>query len=331
MTKGVYFYVPTVPSDPQKMDHVTECLAVGLHRLGVPLFCNIETPHSRQRDLKAMGSHLYVMNVTEKNYSPTLMKAFESFAAPHKVILCMADIAGIIFTPDGLPSLMTHENQFRRVRGRRIPWAFGLSERTLQETAPEVPFDQRKNVIIRNFRPSGNQEVRNALDLMLLDHLQDHFTIDREINANHNERLLSSLGCLAYGGSFSDDLTKNPYFAAQPSVKSVFDQITFRQPVAIVRWDSWRWWESLAAGCLTFHLDFDKYGFALPVMPKAWEHYIPIDLADPKGTVDRLMAERPRWAGIAANGRQWARTHYSCEAAARRLLDYVEHNVLFPA
>jgi hypothetical protein len=99
----------------------------------------------------------------------------------------------------------------------------------------------------------------------------------------------------------------------------------------IIRWDSWRWWESLAAGCLTFHLDFERYGFHLPVMPRAWEHYVPIDLADPKGTVDRLMAERPRWAAIAASGRTWARTHYGPEAVARRFLDHCEAADFFGA
>jgi hypothetical protein len=90
--------------------------------------------------------------------------------------------------------------------------------------------------------------------------------------------------------------------------------------LVVVRWDSWRFWESLAAGCLTFHLDFEKYGFLLPEMPMPWKHYIPIDMADPVGSVERFMDSRSRWSEIAHGGREWALKHYSPTACARRLL-----------
>ena len=88
-----------------------------------------------------------------------------------------------------------------------------------------------------------------------------------------------------------------------------------------MRWDSWRFWESLSAGCLTLHLDFNKYGFLLPEMPIQWQHYIPIDMEDPVASVDRFMASRLRWAEIAESGRQWAIEHYCPAACARRFLE----------
>jgi len=94
----------------------------------------------------------------------------------------------------------------------------------------------------------------------------------------------------------------------------------FESPLVITRWDSWRFWESLSAGCLTLHLDFEKYGFQLPEMPEAWKHYIPIDLADPVGSVDRMMEVESRWEEIANTGRLWAIANYGPEAVAHRLL-----------
>ena len=50
------------------------------------------------------------------------------------------------------------------------------------------------------------------------------------------------------------------------------------------------------------------------------EHYIPIDMADPLGSVERFMDSRSRWAEIAHGGREWALEHYSPVSCACRLL-----------
>lgn len=336
MKDGVYFYIPTTAQKPQKMDHTAECLAAGLHSMGFPLFSNVESPYTTQKDLRKVGRHIYVLEVTDENYSPQLMQAFEQFAVPHKVITSKADRTASIFTPDGISALMTHENKFRRVRGRRIPWGIGLTHRAMRETEAIGPFEEREDVILRNFRPTPNQGVRDSIDLMLLGHLEKHFKIDRSIDqndkftSNHLQRLIDYKACLAHGGNIEPNLMPHPYFAKQEVYQKLAQHITYHQPVVIIRWDSWRWYESLAAGCLTFNLDLEKYGLVLPIMPTPWEHYIPIDYEDPKGMVDRLMAERSRWAEIAANGREWVRTHYSPEAAAQRFLDFAAHGILFP-
>lgn len=320
-THGVYIFVPTMPQHPKTMDFACECIVSGLNCLEVPVFSNVEALGVTQRELGLIGHYLYVFNVREETYSELLMGGVEAFASPHKLILSMADTNGILLTPSSVPSLMTHENKFRKIPGNRLPWAFGLSARKMDITAPEVPFEERKNTVIRNFRASRNQQVRNVLDLAFVSHLENHFTIDRRVGDDHFERLKNSVGCLAYGGSFDENLVSNPYFANLPRYQKLYANVIYHQSPVILRWDSWRWWESLASGCLTFHLDFEKYGFLLPVMPRAWEDYIPIDLADPKGTVDKLMDQRSRWAEIAANGRSWARTHYSPKAVAQRLID----------
>jgi len=267
---GVYFFVPTVLIRPQKMDFTCECLVSGLTELGVPVFSNVEAPNCVQRDLGRMGSHFYVFNVTELNYSGALLKGIAEFESPHKIIVSMADTNSVIFTPEGIPSLMTHENKFRQICGTRVPWAIGLSENAMNLTAGGISFEQRKEVILRNFRPSRNQDVRRMLDLALIGHLEKHFMVDSEVSGNHFEKLSTYVGCLAYGGVFDEALISNPYFAALPKYQAIASHVTYHRNPVIVRWDSWRWWESLAAGCLSFQLDLEKYGLLLPVMPQPW-------------------------------------------------------------
>lgn len=94
----------------------------------------------------------------------------------------------------------------------------------------------------------------------------------------------------------------------------------------VLRWDSFRLWESFAAGCLTVHLDFDKYGFALPVRPEPWTHYVPIDLDDIAGSVTALMDRESEWAAIADAGWAWALEHYAPKPTALRVLsDMLAH------
>ncbi len=326
---GVYFYIADGPFKPANEHYVSACLIAGLGRLGVPIFSNLEIAGATLSELKSMGRHLYVFDITDQTTSSTLMSAITQFASPCKIILSRADQCAGIITPETVPAFMCHENRFRTICGRRLPWAFGLSDAIMTATAAGLPFEQRTPTLIRNFRPSLNQHVRNMLDLSLVGHLEKHFTIDRKISPDHHDRLMRSTGCLAYGGAFDENLSLNDHLVTNDTLRTFYAYITFHQPVTIVRWDSWRWWESLAAGCLTFHLDFEKYGFVLPVMPVAWKHYIPIDLADPKATVERLMDERPRWPEIAAQGRFWARTHYSPEATARRFIYHVTSDDLF--
>jgi hypothetical protein len=90
-----------------------------------------------------------------------------------------------------------------------------------------------------------------------------------------------------------------------------------------VQWDSFRFWESLAAGCLVFNLDLERYGAELPVMPENWEHYIGINLERIDEAIDRVRSEPESLARIAEAGRLWALEYYSPRAMAGRFLELV--------
>jgi hypothetical protein len=84
------------------------------------------------------------------------------------------------------------------------------------------------------------------------------------------------------------------------------------------------------AGCVTFHVDFDKYGIQLPVMPQNWRHYIGIDLDNIHDTVDRITDKPEILETISKEGRQWAIENYAPVPTALRFLEmlgcYIQQN-----
>ncbi|TVQ02372.1 MAG: glycosyltransferase family 1 protein [Balneolaceae bacterium] len=91
----------------------------------------------------------------------------------------------------------------------------------------------------------------------------------------------------------------------------------------ILQYDSWRFWESLASGCVTLHADLEKYGAILPVMPKNGKHYIGIDFSDLNNSLKRVE-ELHKYEEIGFNGRKWVLEHYSPEKIAKRFLNLIE-------
>jgi hypothetical protein len=95
------------------------------------------------------------------------------------------------------------------------------------------------------------------------------------------------------------------------------------RPRRAIQWDSFRFWESLAAGCSAFNIDLAYYGVTLPVMPTNGEHYFGVRFDSVDEMVERLHADPASLERVAAAGREWAIAHYSPAALAQRLLDWV--------
>lgn len=311
--------------------YVSFCLAEGLNDLGIPVHANVscQAPdisnfHFTATDPEQLySSALIVLDLNKleaemANGSICLDLPFERC-----VILAMNDALANFAPPPDTPLFCTHENRFHTLPGFRIPWAFGCSSRILQKL--QQANRPRVRRFIANFRPTFAQPVRQALDLCLVDHLKRIVEVDSTLSDpgrwgdQHFEKLSTSIGCLAYGGYFTQDMHKTPYLAERlPPAKAQFHRDT-----VVLRWDSWRFWESLAAGCATVHLDFEKYGFMLPVMPVNGVHYIGIDLENISATVELLAGPTEPLRKIGEQGRQWAITNYSPLAVAKRFLNYI--------
>jgi hypothetical protein len=318
---GITFFLTEGEFHPDRVHYAENCLATGLREMGIPLYANVDHPLFRKRDPSEFRDGLVLFTLTQKTAGNALTQGIRQFKGDYKFILSLSDTNSTTLTPANIPSLMAHENRFMKFAGPRFPWQFGLSNEMIASGAGAPYFSQRQRTLLRNFRPSGNQSVRDALDLALVPHLEKSFRIDAEIDAgNHFDRLKNDIGCLAYGGNFARNPMNNPFYAQNPAYVEFNRHVTYLAEPFVIRWDSWRLWESFASGCLTFQLNFEKYGLALPVNPTPWVHYIPVDFADPQGTAEKLLALEPHWRDIAEAGRRWAIDNYAPKPTAQRFL-----------
>jgi len=240
--------------------------------------------------------------------------------------------------------LRTHYNRDTRYPANVVPWAYGLSERIVAATQPAVP--ARRWEIVANWRHTANpHSLRLAVERSLLPRLREVMPIDearehpdeppadalqrlwwRETGRRHwpayYDRLRGTAACACFGGYF---VTHRPR-AKESLVSRLLKRTltaTHGHTYLVSQWDSWRLWESFAAGCATVHVDLERYGCVLPAMPANWEHYIGVDLARPGAALDRVRDDPGIIGRVGAAGRRWALAHYGPAATARRLLDLV--------
>lgn len=337
LSRGVYFHAVG-----GKLTHNAGCLVEGLVDLGIPAYLSAGELTSRPVSMPLAGVDTaamvsppysdfsaYVIDISHTN----CVSPFEGVDAGRLIYLNQSDVATFCETPAAAPMFVTHENRFISKGGRRMPLAFGLSKSLIAATAQRPAFSSRKRQALRNFHPTLNQSLRALLDLTYVLRIEAHMPVDRRILSPgaYVDSLLNSTGCLAYGGGFYSPIMDNPWFAKNaPDLIATHHFPRVDAPAFVLRWDSWRFWESLAAGCVTVQLDFEKYGLALPVMPKAWEHYVPIDLDDIAGSAEALMDRAAEWEGIAERGRAWALAHYAPAPTAQYVLATALDNVLGP-
>lgn len=223
------------------------------------------------------------------------------------------------------------------------PWAFGLSARVIQELAEPISFADKQASVLVNFRHKKfTHSLRRYIQKHFVPQLGECFRVDtsaddptvvepdpyhylqwvqtgRRHYPNYYHRLKNSAACACFGGFFlapnlADAQDSTAYYSAK-----LIDKLGIKTN-RIGQWDSWRLWESMTAGCVTLHVDFEQYGFELPVMPENWKHYVGIDLDNLESAI-AIMREQPELlAQIAVAGRSWAIEHYAPKPTALRFL-----------
>lgn len=240
--------------------------------------------------------------------------------------------------------LRTHYNAATRYRDNFVPWAYGLSERIVNATSGNGASAPRRWEMLANWRHTAHPHSlrldveRNALPRLaeLLPVNRAHEDLDhaprqpaeqmwwRETGRRHwpayYERLRSSAACACFGGNFVTPWPLAKESLLSRGLKAVLAASRMRTHL-IAQFDSWRLWESWAAGCATFHVDLERYGCILPVMPVNWTHYVGLDLDRCDDAIERLRADPSIVTRIGAAGREWALANYGPAATAQRLLD----------
>lgn len=274
----------------------------------------------------------------------------EPFAVPHhKYRTVFIDSADGWRTPalseysHGIDLVLKCHCSSRFKYGRNVlPWAFGLSSRVLNALKPPGSFSGREKTILNNFR--SFHSVRQFANNRFLPYLEPTLKIDSSVETETPDgaydrlmweqsgrrhypayygRLSRSAACSAFGGYFVPAFSSSLDSLALRAAYRVIAK-THLKTRSVAQFDSWRFWESLAAGCLTFHVDLSLYGCELPVMPRNGEHYFGIDLKMPKREAERILEREPSFETIAASGRRWAVENYTPEATARRFQKCLE-------
>jgi len=137
--------------------------------------------------------------------------------------------------------------------------------------------------------------------------------------SSYYKRLSQSVACACFGGFFVASCPKRQRHPLNRLLKRLITKGGLRTST-VEQWDSWRFWKALAAEAVAFHIDLEKYGAVLPVMPTNWKHYIGIDFDNVEAAIARITAEPELLEKISAAGREWVLEHYSPVPTALRFL-----------
>jgi hypothetical protein len=353
---GVYFFLrPYLCPEDAGYQHRSVALAEGLGELGVPVYANIDywktaeggflfraDPRVRPEDCDVVAAE-HVFFDAEGDLPAPFLAPSRSYRTVYIDgsdgwrTLAMGRYA------DADLVLRCHYNRRFEYGPNVRPWAFGLSRRMIGalEALGDGDWARRDPAVLSNFRANHPVRSRANRDFLPLigDLLRVDSTVDSMLPEGASDRLLweqsgrrhypayyrrlaQSAACAAFGGYFVPSFSRSLNSLALRLAYKVISKARLGTGT-IAQFDSWRFWESLAAGCLTFHADLDKYGCAFPVQPENGRDYLGIDLSRPRAEAERVRALAPSFAAIAAEGRRWALDHYSPAATARGFLELV--------
>lgn len=235
-----------------------------------------------------------------------------------------------------------------------VPWAMGLSHRVISYTNEALPWNQRQRDVLVNFNASHPyiHSGRALMDRCFTPKVGKLFRVNPErdnlqgqpddpvdrlfweqTQRRHSRSFYKRLGRSMAVSAFCGELIppspfRPPYMAGGGRARllrrlfDVLEQVDTRPP-RLIQWDSWRFWEGLAARCLVFNFDLPHYGVQLPVMPENFVHYVGIRPETVDETLDRLAADPGLAERIARQGHEWAMQHYSPAATASRFIALV--------
>ncbi|MEA5550926.1 glycosyltransferase [Anabaena cylindrica UHCC 0172] len=359
----VYFFCLPREEDEgrDQFQHLFICLAEGFRELGISFFSNInywqELPEKQEylfrHDPDITPDDCSVVVFSNNWFNNNYPLPDNLFHANRKYLTVYLDGNDNDKDYNKLPEyrqfdfiFKTHYNRHLNYLDNFYPWSFGLSQRILQELSAVPNFQDRNKQILVNFRHwRTGHPVRNISSHLLMPQISNIWQINNSVDNQANfsteayhhlhwlqtgkrhyptyyNRLKNSTACACFGGFFVPAWLKNSGGLINRNIQRLMTKLRLKSNT-IVQWDSWRFWESLAAGCVTFHVDFEKYGIFLPVMPVNWQHYIGIDLDNVQAAIDRIVDEPEILEKIALQGRSWALQHYSPVPTALRFLETV--------
>jgi hypothetical protein len=242
--------------------------------------------------------------------------------------------------------LKCHFNKKYHYPRNFYPWQFGVTNRILNATQP-LPFEEKEKQLLLNFRQK--HQLRDSLNKMILPVFEQYMEIDRTVenfspddlsgsdllyykqtNARHYpqyyQRLGNSMFCAAYGGVFAISWGNYNKYTARIA-REINNIIPIFEYDRVRQWDSWRLWEAWTAACCVVHVDLEKYGCMLPVMPENGKHYIGIEALGSLDKLEKLLKDEQRIREISEEGRNFVLENYLPKNIVQRLIDLIDFNL----
>lgn len=361
----VYFFCCRPEPNWASFQHNLICLGEGLRELGIPFYSNTDywqlssetgeylfqhNPEIAPDDcsIVVLGNEWFTMG------HPFPESLFHSNRSYTTVFIDSSDGENTISRSPLFRQFdfifRTHFNQKFVNPSNYHPWAFGLSNRILTSLKDPISFHQRKNVMLVNFRANKHpHSVRKFIYKNFLTYSQDIIPVDSSTDWGNEEplndydalqqlqtggrhfpayykRLRESAACACFGGFFVSPVPRDQSLLLSRLLKRCLAMSNFKSN-RIVQWDSWRFWEALAAGCVAFHIDLEKYGALMPVMPQNWKHYIGVDLDNIDEMADKFIRNPETLELISFEARQWALEHYSPIPTTLRFLETIHRKL----
>lgn len=237
--------------------------------------------------------------------------------------------------------LRCHSLELYRRQSNVVPTAIGITSRLAKATAPRG--EERTEAAVWNFRHTkfahntrqwADRKIRPLLESRYkINRIQDTQSVedteyDRLMQAQTDRKhfpsyfrdLRTSIVCACFGGWFILPVrqTEASNFSLQTRA------LIRRLPIitgAVQQWDSFRLWETFAAGTAVLQFDMEKCGFLTGgPLPKPLEHYVPVSLSNPEKSLQPILEDRSLLLRIGAAGREWAFANYGPESIVRRAL-----------
>ncbi len=359
--KTIFFYcVQPTSVDNAAYHHLAICIAEGLKKLGIKFYSNINYWRLSPNQEEYLFNH--DPHVTPNDCSVVVLSLpwlFQTESLPPELFNKSRKYRTVYLDrQDGLKTfswrsefrqfdfiLKTHYCFNHRYPSNFHPWAFGFSERMIEEASRAAAnHSERVDKILVNFRNKRNAHtVRKKFYHDILPELRELFLIDDQIDQlreppdddrqkllwyqtgkrhypQYYDRLSYSKACACFGGYFVGPWPRGKGNYLSKLQERLISALGFMTQ-DIVQWDSWRLWESFLSGCVTFHVDFELYNFQLPVMPENWRHYVGVDFRYPKQVVEKLSNNYELLELIASQGQSWAIENYSPVATAERFIE----------
>jgi len=351
---SIYFYCyPQGPADKAGYQHYSIALAEGLSELGIPFYANInywpQSPDNNNflfnacPDVSPYDCDIVILSHWWFEYGYKMPK--DIFNKKRRYITVYLDHADGVYTYGWKNEfrkfdfiLKSHfNNKICSYPSNMHPVSFGLTNRIINATKENYPWQNREKKLLSNFRvqhPIRKMAIAQFYPFISsyfdIDYTHDSFSIPqdrysrfewektgRRHNPEYYAKMLKSQAVSCFGGFFYSRQVKWGKLA------KILNKITPENNKILMQWDSWRLWEAFSAGCLVFFVDFECFGLTLPVMPKNWEHYIGVNFDDLWEFNERLQGNLSRFGQIAENGKKWALENYRPKNIAQRFLELV--------